>query len=54
MALKIGDTAPDFEAESTEARIRFHEWVGDGWAVLFSHHRPRSDPGVRAGLACVP
>ncbi len=37
MALQLGDTAPDFEAESTEGRIRFHEWIGDGWAVLFSH-----------------
>jgi alkyl hydroperoxide reductase subunit AhpC len=37
MALAINDTAPDFETESTEGRIRFHEWIGNGWAVLFSH-----------------
>jgi alkyl hydroperoxide reductase subunit AhpC len=39
MALQIGDTAPDFEAESTEGKIRFHDWIGDSWAVLFSHPR---------------
>jgi thioredoxin-dependent peroxiredoxin len=37
MALQIGNTAPDFEAESTEGRIRFHDWIGDSWTVLFSH-----------------
>jgi alkyl hydroperoxide reductase subunit AhpC len=37
MALQLGDTAPDFEAETTQGRIHFHEWIGDSWSVLFSH-----------------
>src|SRR5438034_1033785 len=45
-ALQLGDTAPDFEAETTEGRIRFHEWIGDSWAVLFSHPR-NFDEGLR-------
>ena len=42
----IGDTAPDFEAETTEGKIHFHDWIGNNWVVLFSHPKgsPRSAP----------
>ncbi len=37
MSLRLNDTAPDFSAETTEGNIRFHDWIGNGWAILFSH-----------------
>src|SRR5437763_11854456 len=44
--MKIGETAPDFEAETTEGRIRFHDWIGNSWAILFSHPKDFSRVGT--------
>lgn len=56
MGLRINDTAPDFTAETTQGRISFHDWIGDGWAVLFSHPKNftpvcTTELGAMAGIA---
>ena len=49
--LRLGDTAPDFTAETTEGTINFHEWLGDGWGILFSRTPPITHPSAQRNSA---
>ncbi len=56
MTLRINDTAPDFAADTTDGEVRFHDWIGDGYAVMFSHPKDftpvcTTELGYMAGLA---